>query len=154
MIRISTYNNYWQSMIARVPALKQAYLVANEAQLGVLVTKSDIACPLLIATIPSADPDSRDADSLGEKNTALIFVLSKIAAADRTGTGDIALMDTLQNAIEQVKLMLIADFTDCSLPGHSLMQRLDLQSMHTDPEYNYLGHDGWSLSFKFTTLGV
>lgn len=141
-------------MLARVVALKQADLVANEAQLGVLVTKPNIAYPLLVATIPSGDPDSRDADSLGEKNSCLIFVLSKIAASDRSGTIDIALMDTLQIAIEQVKLMLIADFTDCSLPGHSVMQRLDLQSMHMDPEYNYLGHDGWSLSFKFTTLGV
>jgi hypothetical protein len=28
-----------------------------------------------------------------------------------------------------------------------IMRRLDLNKLHTEPEYNYLGCTGWSLSF-------
>lgn len=151
MISVKTYNSYWQSMIARVMGINQAHLVANEAQLAKLLTK-DIEYPVLIATIPSGDPDSRDSDSVSEKNTCLIFILEKIADSDREGA-NIDMMDKLQLLMAEVKNEMKADYEDCDLPGHIVMSRLELQSMHQDPEYNYLGHDGWSLSFKFSTLG-
>ncbi|MFZ4463073.1 MAG: hypothetical protein ACOYN5_04460, partial [Bacteroidales bacterium] len=132
MISIITYNNYFQSMITRVPGIMQVHLVANEAQLAKLLTK-DIEYPVLIATIPSGDNDSRDSDSVVEKNTGLIFILEKIADSDREGA-NIDMMDKLQLLMAGVKNAMKADYEDCDLPGHSVMSRLELQSMHQDPE--------------------
>lgn len=153
MVNIRTYKEYWENIAERIGDLKAAYLVANEAQLKDLV--ANIAdYPILVATVPSADPNSRDVDNMSETNACLLFVLVKIAAADRLAGLDIESMELTQNVMKQVKDMMIHDFGDCDSEFHELMRFLNISSFHQDPEYNYLGHDGWSLSFRFDTLDI
>lgn len=153
MINLINYKNYWTDMVNRVGALKQAVMVADESHLKDHLTKNP-QYPLLVATIPSAGSNARDVDSYTEKNNALIFVLTKVAAADRTADSYIETMSTLQLVTAMVKTLMLEDFASCSNPMHEFMQHLDVGSFNQDPEYNYLGHDGWSLSFRFDTLGV
>ena len=154
MISVSDYSAYWQSIKEAIAGLKSAHLVANEAHLKDVINKPGELFPMLLATIPSADPQSRDIDSMAEINTCLIFILDKVAAADRTNANYITKMTQLQEIIKDVKEHMALDYEGCSRPGHTIMQRLELGSMHQDPEYNYLSCDGWSLSFRFTTLGL
>lgn len=149
MIRIGEYKAYWQTIIALVPDLQQAVMVANEAQLKDVLTGTP-QYPILVATIPSASADGRDVDAYSERNSALIFVLEKTAASDRTSDSYLAMMDRLQLVCAAIKARMLEHYAGC----HPVMKRLDVGSLHMDPEYNYLGHDGWSLSFKFTTNGV
>jgi hypothetical protein len=153
MVNITTYNQYWQHVAATIAGLEAAYLVANEAQLKTVVANV-AAYPILVATIPSADADSRDEDNLGEMNTGLIFILKKVADSDRTSAGYVADMATLQTVMAGVKSLMLDDKTNCDSEYHELMYRLQVGSMHQDPEYNYLGHDGWSLSFKIGSIGM
>jgi hypothetical protein len=153
MIKLTDYSAYWKDMVSRVSALKQAILVTDESHLKDYLTKNP-QYPLLVATIPSAGSISRDADSYTEKNNALIFVITKVAASDRTAASYLSSMTELQTVISAVKNLMLADFATCENTMHEFMQRLDVGSFNQDPEYNYLGHDGWSLSFKFDTLGV
>ena len=153
MVNITTYNQYWQRVAATLAGLEAAYLVANEAQLKTVVANV-AAYPILVATIPSADADSRDEDNLGEMNTGLIFILKKVADSDRTAAGYVADMATLQAVMASVKSLMLDDKTNCESEYHELMHRLQVTSMHQDPEYNYLGHDGWSLSFKLGSVGM
>jgi len=149
MISITTYRDYWKEMVNRIDGLEDTTLVANEAQLKNKLTK-EVRYPLLVATVPSADPDSHNADNTGEKNSALIFVLEKVAASDRDSDNYVATMEKLQQIMKKVKEAMIEDFENCLMP----MKELEIQSFHQDPEYNYLGHDGWSLSFRFATAGL
>jgi hypothetical protein len=153
MILLTAYDSYWQAKKTAFPAIKSVHLVANEAQLKDVINKPGEQFPMLLATIPSADPESRDVDSISEKNTCLLFILEKVAAADRTAGNYITRMTALQQIMAGIKEEMALDFEGCARPGHAVMQRLDLGSLHQDPEYNYLGCDGWSLSFRFTTLG-
>lgn len=153
MVNIKTYKDYWENIASRIGDLKAAYLVANEAQMKDIV--ANIAdYPILVATVPSADPNSRDVDNMSETNTCLLFVLKKVAAADRPPGIDVDSMEQTQSAMAKVKEYMLEDFANCDAPYHNLMQYLSVGSFHQDPEYNYLGHDGWSLSFKFDVAGV
>ena len=152
MVNISTYRDYWDNMVSRITNLKAAYLVATETQLQKKV--SDISdYPVLVATIPSADPDSKDEDNIKETNTGLIFVLKKVPDSDRTDANYVTDMELMQDIVKAIKDNMLDDKTNCNATYHDLMSNLNEKSFHQDPEYNYLGHDGWSLSFKFGSLG-
>jgi hypothetical protein len=152
MIGIRAYKQYWTNLATRIDGLQGAYLVANEAQLKNVV--ADIAdYPVLVATVPSADADSRDEDNTGEVSTGIVFVLKKVADSDRTQDSYVDDMEQMQQIMSVVKQTMLDDKTNCASDYHPLMHRLQVGSMHQDPEYNYLGHDGWSMSFKLGSVG-
>lgn len=148
MINIKTYRQYWIDMVTRITGLEGQIIVANEAQLKNKLTKN-VKYPLLVITVPSANPASRDADNVIENNTGLIFLLTKVAASDRDVDNYVNTMESLQNIMKNIKEAMTDDLARCKAP----MTQLDVRSFHEDPEYNYLGHDGWSLSFQFGTVG-
>jgi hypothetical protein len=140
-------------MIERVDGLGSSHLVANEAQLKDIINKPGSQFPMLLATIPSSSSNTRDADAAAEVSTCLIFVLDKAAASDRTTGNYIDKMAQLQQTMQAIKQVMLADYAMCDSPGHQVMKDLALQSLNQDPEYNYLGTDGWSLSFRLETDG-
>jgi len=148
MINIKTYRQYWIDMVTRITGLEDQIIVANEAQLKNKLTKN-VKYPLLVATVPSSNPASLDAYNVKESNTGFIFILTKVAASDRDNDSYINTMESLQVVMKNIKEAMTEDFEQCKAP----MSQLDVRSFHEDPEYNYLGHDGWSLSFKFDTSG-
>lgn len=62
-------------------------------------------------------------------------------------------MDLMQGIMKDIKDFMLNDKVSCESAYHELMSRLNEKSFHQDPEYNYLGCDGWSLSFKFGSMG-
>ena len=152
MINIRTYKEYWEGMVSRIDDLKGSVLVATEHHFKNKVSNLK-DYPVLVAVIPSSDPSSKDVDNIQEKNTGLIFILKKISASNVNDENYIDDMELLQNVIKEVKELMVSDYTDCSSEYHQEMERLDVNSFHQDPEHNYLGHDGWSLSFNFNSLG-
>lgn len=94
-----------------------------------------------------------DSDSVLESNQCLVFILGKRPVSDKTDDTLISDMSITQSAMQQLKNLMLADRNDCDAEFHDVMKRLNVMSLHQDPEYNYLGCDGWSLSFEFDTLG-
>ncbi len=82
-------------------------------------------------------------------HTCLLYVLQKLISFCRFRIlpgPDGAYPGTAREIIGQ----MIADRFDAN--GRcQLMSRLDLNRMHIDPEYNYYGCNGWSLSFNLQT---
>lgn len=152
MVDIRTYSEYWDDMVTRITELKDAFLVATEAQLQKRVNDI-VEYPVLVTSVPSADPDSKDEDNIAETNSCLIFVLKKVADSDRTDANYLNDMELMQNIMKAIKNNMLDDKTNCDATYHSLMSKLNEKSFHQDPEYNYLGHDGWSLSFKMGSEG-
>lgn len=154
MIGISTYTDYWKHCVEEIDSLKSYHVVATEEGMGKKIKDiSSDQFPALIAVIPSATPHTSDVDSVIERNQALIFILIRRAAADKSDTVFTADMDLTQSVMKAVKQLLTDDHTDCDSKFHVTMKRLKVESFHQDPEYNYLGCDGWSLSFEFDTEG-
>ncbi|MFZ4705402.1 MAG: hypothetical protein ACOYMF_05280 [Bacteroidales bacterium] len=153
MISVGTYNDYFKQLISRVSGLKSFILIANEPQLADNIRNMDDSeFPALVALIPSADSISRDPDNILETSTCLIYVLKKFEHNDQTPTTFLSVMLETQNIMQAIKLQMLADRADHAIFSH-LLERIDLSRMHTDPEYNYLGCNGWSLSFLISTPG-
>ena len=152
MVPIREYKEYWDEMVNRITNLKEAILVSDEKDLGKKI-KDVKLFPILVATVPSSDPDSVDEDNIGESNSCLLFVLKAVTESDRTDNKYINDMELLQVIMKAVKDNMKSDMVTCNAPGHSLMSNLNVKSFHQDPEKNYLGCDGWSLSFKMGSVG-
>ncbi len=153
MISIKTYSAYFEGFVGRSAELKSFHLVSNEAQMQSCIR--DMAAstfPALIALVPSADSVAQNVDSILEVNSCLIYVVSKIDSTTETGASFLANMDTTQSILTQIKNFMLSDRGQHSVFNH-LLERIDINGMHTDPEYNYLGANGWSLSFSILTPG-
>jgi len=156
MITVTNYKNYWDHVVTELTpdGLKKAYVVATEERLTKKINDlKGSESPFLVAIIPSSDPKSIDDDAVGEVNSGMIFILQKRAHADQDDATFLQDMDTTQAIMKKVKELMQHDKITCSSAYHSIMERLNLSSLHQDPEYNYLGCNGWSLSFQFETLG-
>lgn len=156
MITVTNYKGYWDHVVTELTpdGLKKAYLVATEEGLGKKINNlKGTESPFLVAIIPSSDPKSPDDDAVGEVNSGMIFILHKRSHSDQSDSVFISDMDNTQAIMKKVKELMQHDKITCSSAYHVTMERLILNSMHQDPEYNYLGCNGWSLSFQFETIG-
>ncbi len=153
MVRIREFNDYFKGMLVKVPALKSFLLVASESDLANKIRNlSDGDFPLLIVLIPSADSIALDPDNVTEASTCLLYVVRKLIPDASDDVSFLNLMEDTQNIFTAVKLQLATDKANHDTSPH-FMHRMDLNRMHSDPEYNYLGCVGWSLSFNLFNLG-
>ena len=153
MIKLDVYKGYWLDVKARINGLSRVILVRSEDELRDKIKALANKEIFLVVVIPSTDTDSLDLDNIRERETCIVYLLIKVARANQTEfdvEGD--LMFT-QDKISMIKNFMLADAQNCEHPYHSLLKQIAFSSMHTDPEYNYLGCDGYSLSFTLLTNG-
>lgn len=151
MIRIIDFNTILAVMTAAIqeenPALKGHVLVANEKHL--VKRLSDKSGVWIGATIPSADPETVNEDNVAENNIVWLFILEKVDPGSLTATAEIEHYQKIQDITTAVKNWL----RDAKLDGNEFLEHLNLQSLHTDPEYQFGGWNGWSINFNFDTSG-
>ena len=150
MIKIGTFKTYLQNIETRIDAITKVKVVATENQLVKHIDDFEETDIVLIGIIPSADSKGRDVDNIIEMETVLLFILGKTSSS--TEDDEFNKMEAFQHVITALKTLLIEDKQDTENECN-LMKGLDLNSIHTDPEYNYLGCNGYSLSFNITTHG-
>lgn len=153
MIDLLSFSNYWRSMKDRIPSLQSVHIIANEAQLKDILLLPSNTFPTLLVSIPSSSPINLDSDNIVEINSSILFVLTKVAASDRTSDSIITQLSALQIIVSDIKRFMVDDYVDSRSLGHHIMNRLVINSFSQDPEYNYLGCDGWSMAFKFSSVG-
>lgn len=146
MVRIRTYRDFWESLRVKYPQIKTVLMVTKEEDLaGRIKAMSQDQFPVLVSIIPSADSQGRNVDAVTDKHTGLIYILKKFDQSSQTD-------ETLLNDQEETQDLLTAVKSDilnaASSPG-GMFYRLDINSMHVDPEYNYLGCHGWSMALNF-----
>ena len=153
MIPIKLYADYFKTMLDKNIGIKSVIIVATEPQLANHIREMAAGdFPALIALVPSADSIAQNSDTILEANQCLIYVLIKIDSTLETRDSFIDKMEESQNILASIKNIMLADRAQHEVFNH-LLERIDLNRMHTDPEYNYLGCNGWSLSFILSTPG-
>lgn len=125
--------------------LNHVILVTTESELTKKMqsVKSE-QFPVLVVVIPSYDA-AGGRDNIGMMAQMIMFVLKKDRAQGATETNQMADMEetlAITNAITGYLLNGFADYEDCIF-----YQGIQPASIHIDPEYNYLGCNGWSLGF-------
>jgi hypothetical protein len=151
MLRIRALNDYYTACLEKIGSLKHYILVSTEAELGQRIRDlADDNFPLLVVVIPSADTIAIGADNVISANTCLLYVLQKADITSADSESFLDQMELTQELLREIIGQMIADRFDAN--GRcQLMSRLDLNRMHIDPEYNYYGCNGWSLSFNLQT---
>jgi hypothetical protein len=147
MIRITDFNSLVADMVKAIPGIAGFVLVGNENHL--VKRLSDKKGVQLGITIPSADPETVDEDNVAESNIAWIFVLEKVDPGSMTHAKEIEHYQKMQDLTTSVKNWL----RDQKLAGNEFLENLNLKSVHTDPEYQFGGWNGWSINFNFETDG-
>ena len=144
MILITDYEAYWDTIKERLPGIKTLDFINNDKDMGKSIQDlKKEQMPILFVAVPSGDGFG-DVDNDQEKNIGLLFFMSKYDAQGKSKAYDI--QKELQPIFEALKdLMKNDSMNDCSI-----MANLEIDSMHTDPEYKlYSDFSGWSLSFVF-----
>jgi hypothetical protein len=151
MIRITDFNNLLSEMVSaiqeEITELKGHVLVANEKHL--VKRLGDNSGMWLAVTIPSSDPETVNEDNVAENNIVWIFILEKADPGSFTAAEEIEHYQKIQDVTAAVKNWL----RDAKLDGNEFLEYLNLQSLHTDPEYQFGGWNGWSINFNFDTEG-
>jgi hypothetical protein len=156
MIRITDFNNLLTEMVTAlntdaigldVPQIKGHVLVASEKHL--VKRLADSSGVWLAVTIPSADPETRNEDNVAENNIVWIFILEKVDPGSLSASDEIEHYQKIQSVTTAVKNWLRSE----KLAGNEHLEYLNLQSLHTDPEYQFGGWNGWSINFNFDTDG-
>jgi len=160
MIKITDFNNALAQMLADITGADTAenpideplnvagfVLVASEKHL--VKRLSDKSGVWIAATIPSADPETDNEDSIAENNIVWIFILEKVDPGSMSASSEINHYQKIQDVTAAVKNWL----RDRKLDGNEFFEYLNLQSLHTDPEYQFGGWNGWSINFNFDTSG-
>ena len=159
MIPISTYKAFWEYMATVVPGINKVFIVHEESDLASNIRDIDAGSVILFAVVPSTDIEATSLDDYEEIESCFMFVVKKSDRSGLTHDEYIAELGTTQVIITAVKKKMIelaADTDHCldEATYSHLMHRLFINGMHTDPEYNLLGCNGWGLSFKLKTKGI
>lgn len=147
MIQITDLNNLLTELVTDINGLTGYVLVANENHL--VKRLGDKKGVWLGVTIPSADPSTANEDNVAESNIVWIFVLEKVDPGSMTIEKELEHYQKIQLLTTAVKNWL----RDKKLDGNEFLEYLNLKSIHTDPEYQFGGWNGWSINFNFETDG-
>jgi len=154
MVPVKTFKAYWDAVSAFL-GIDLTLMVSDETELQQQIKEVDNGGVILVAVIPSADTEAPDADNIEEIDNCFLFILKKISIQDLTRAELLDIQEETQALLAAVKEKMTGDFENVNsdTPGSVLMRRLVIDKMHTDPEYNYLGCTGWSLSFQLKSIG-
>lgn len=145
MINITTLKQFATRLVAETELTKYI-LVTNEGQLSKRVQDlKQTDFPLLVVVIPSYDAAAIDRDNFKLLTQMLMFVLKR----DRfQGQKPELLEEDMEETLSITETIIQTfmagfDVADCTIP-----EMIVPGSYHIDPEVNFLGCNGWSISFQ------
>lgn len=149
MTDINFLNTYIAGIRTRLIAdgysIENYYLVRTEAELTSDIKNLPAGRFFIAAVIPGSDTRALSFDNVKEAENWLIYALEKRDIKNETHQTRVTDVGAQQRIITAIKNMIRADMESRVIPCNI---RPDLNSMHTDPEYRYMGCDGYSVSFK------
>ncbi|MFZ4523499.1 MAG: hypothetical protein ACOYNC_17480 [Bacteroidales bacterium] len=156
MIPVNTYRNLWLYMASVIPGIHHAFTVHEESDMAAAIRDIDQNDIILIAVVPSAEIEATSADDVEEIDSCYVFLVKKTDLGSLMHDEFITELHETQVLMTAVKRKLIelSGDTEHLTPYSHTLHRLMIHGMHTDPEYNLLGCNGWGLSFKLKTKGT
>lgn len=150
MIRISNLKAFWDNF-AQTNGIDLVVYVVVESQLADKIRDVTANTNFLVVVVPNSDTHGYNSNSVIEVNTCLVYALRKLdKSIIQEENNFVDYYGELQDLITLIKTTIL-ELKNNETQSCSLFKGLDVNSMHTDPEYNYLGTYGWSLSFNTNT---
>lgn len=151
MIRITEYRDYFKTVQQRL-GITTLKMISGEAQIISFLRDLPFeSCPVLVLVIPSSDTIASDEDNIMEPSTGILFLLSKVDTTMETEDTMVSGLQVTQDYLKSIKELMRADKEAHDAPH--LLHYIDFNRLHTDPEINLSGCNGWSLSFIINSPG-
>lgn len=150
MIPVSKYKEYFRLAVASIDALRDMVTVVDENHLSKVVKeKTSDNYPMLVVVYPSATTRAQNADSIMGHNTGLLFVLLPMQDRSRSDHDYEKELQQASTIMTQLLGKMRLDMEACDF-----MSQLHTDGIRVEPEYNFVGHIGVSITFSFDTLPV
>lgn len=147
MITINQLRELSKQAVDHVVGLNKMVPVIDEAHLSKQIKdKQEEDFPLLVTVIPSHSSQATDPDNIRWNSPLLFFILKKINRKVNTPDDIFDYYHELQEVTKRfIDWMKDQKFTDqyCGL-----LKDLQEDGIQIEPEYNYFGCDGYSISFN------
>lgn len=148
MTDILFLDNYFSSVTGRLLGLginiSKYFLVRSEPELAADIKQLPANEFFLAILIPSSDTKEWNIDNIKENEQWLIYILEKTDRKAITQENRLTSISLQQRIITTIKQMLREDVEDRTIPCNI---RPNFDTMHTDPEGNFHGCEGYSVSF-------
>lgn len=152
MIRVKLYKQFLDSIAAlRAADVEKVIFSRNEKELQKQVKELGIDKFYFIATVPNSDTNEHNTEAISEDDNCILFILKKSSDKDYDADEMIELLDDCQAIVVYLKEKIFSIANDCNHQYHSIASRIDFGTMKTDPEYDYFGMNGYSVSFQLRT---
>jgi len=144
IIDLKAFASHIQNLIE----LEKVYLVSREEQLQKFIKETEQDKAFGVLVIPAGKGEGENQDNYTESSTILIYLLQKTDDKNTDHESYLNILAALQDKLSLLRTDFISSIDDCKHTQHSLLKDLDLKSTHIDPEFNYMGCNGWSFSFR------
>lgn len=144
MINLVLFREYWDGIAARIPEITGVLPVTVDKDMVKKIQGIATGSITLFFVPPTAQSETKSADSWQERNECVVFVMEKYDPQRKTS---FAVLESTQPVIEDVKSLLLNDLT-ASCP----LLNIDVTTLNTVPETEFFaGFAGWSLGFRIKT---
>jgi hypothetical protein len=140
---IKQTKEYFDEMIQRIPALGGCVTVVDESHLGKML-RNKLEYPLLVTVVPSIVTDAADVDSVRPIATGLLFVLVPMRERANESSDYTSELQQTYDIIQDILQAMRDDMETCCI-----MAYFDPDKVRLEPEYNFLGHVGWSVTYNY-----
>jgi hypothetical protein len=144
MLSPKTLKTYFLGYKQRVSGITDVFALVKEDELQKRIKNIPTGNVALIIIIPSYDSKSPDRDNITEDAPVLMLLVKRM---DRKDDTEDSYLDTLDEMVTKLKLVRKCMLDDKAL-CNNIMRHLSTDGIHTDPEIDYLGCFGYSMSFR------
>lgn len=147
MLNLVKYRNYWERLTERLQGIDSVLPVTIDREMGRRIQSLPLHSVTLFLFPVLAESSAKNADSYGESNHCVVFVMKKYDPQRQTS---FSVLEETQPVTEALKAMLLEDQrTPC------FGVKIDVASMETAPETELYGtFAGWSVAFNAKTSGL
>lgn len=126
--------------------VKAAHLVVDEIEIA-RIAKNSTEYPISVIVIPSRDGENYNEDNIRHKSQMLIYFLSQMSALEKT---EDSVLQNLEQTEAPLDIFIAEMKKSVEQESHKLYNLINQlpPTWHIDPEYDFHGLDGWSISFE------
>jgi len=159
MVPVVEYKALWEHIATLVvdehgeSYFSRVIMVDDEPHLQARIAKIANKEIFLVVVTPTSDYQSSDEDNYGETDQGIIYVLKKVSLKDMSEADEMTERALTQSIMSMVKNVMkdLGDDTENDNSYTRILRQHYRGKKHTDRERNYLGCNGWSLSFGLFT---
>ena len=154
MIPVRKYKAFWDFIEAQVPGISSVIVVDDEPELAMKIAEISDREVILVAVYPSSNMVATDEDNYGDVDICVFYVLMKVDPRNENQDDVMGERETTQNILTSIRALMLELEESCDRSDASqLMNQMIRGKQHIDRERNYLGCNGYSMSFSVKTNG-